>query len=101
SDEHIESNTDEVCGGSPRPINRPGLWRRRGVSQGIAQRLAGLWSAAFDHAPAIVVVDESDGGVVFGVLGVECAAYFIHRRPSPLKINIGRGSAFVDSCYRQ
>src|SRR6266849_4793423 len=74
---------------------------RRRILQGVNQSLITFLSTAFNHSPAIVIVDESNGGVVLGVLCVESCTHVIHRSPSPLKINISQAPIFMNSGHRQ
>src|SRR5262249_54968487 len=71
--------------------------RGLGILQGIVEALIALGRAAFDEAPAIVVLPEGDGRLVFNSRSVKRSPHFIERNPLPKKIHVGRVSVLADS----
>ena len=91
----------QLLGASIRPQNEPDYGTGSAFFKRVTQSLTASQSAAFDHAPAVVVADESDRRVVFSAFSVEGSTYFVDRSPPPLKIDIGEISVFADSGQSQ
>ncbi len=48
-------------------------------------------------APAIIVLTESDSGLVVHVAGIERCADFIERNPLPREFNVGQAALLADA----